>query len=95
MIEIIVHPHDKALPAPRSGRVPVHLYGSVGRSGTAAIGGPVLHVLSRIATPIDPVAFDFLSLSLAVTAADTFANRQRLQMGGLGHPSEGCASGTR
>ncbi|WP_343214878.1 Qat anti-phage system QueC-like protein QatC [Dyella terrae] len=33
-------------------------------------------MVSRIATPVDPGAFDFLSLSLAVTAADTFTNRR-------------------
>jgi hypothetical protein len=75
MTEIIVHPELAKLPRPHAGRVPVHLYGKSAQPHMAAIGGPVLDVVSRIATPVDPVAFDFLSLSLAVTAADTFANR--------------------
>ncbi len=76
MTTVIVHPDLASLPAPQAGLVPVHLYGSRAQSHMAAIGGPVLDVVSRIATPVDPVAFDFLSLALAVTAADTFANRR-------------------
>lgn len=76
MTKVIVHPDLASLPAPQAGLVPVHLYGSGAQPHMAAIGGPVLDVVSRIARPVDPVAFDFLSLSLAVTAADTFANRR-------------------
>lgn len=75
MTEVIVHPDLANLPAPHAERIPVHLYGASAQPQMAAIGGPVLDVVSRIATPVDPVAFDFLSLSLAVTAADTFSNR--------------------
>ena len=76
MTEVIVHPDLACLPSPRADRISVHLYGQSAQPHMAAIGGPVLHVLSRIATPVDPVAFDFFSLSLAVTAADTFVNRR-------------------
>ncbi|MFA6309936.1 MAG: Qat anti-phage system QueC-like protein QatC [Sterolibacterium sp.] len=75
MTEVIVHPDLASLPAPHAECIPVHLYGASAQPQMAAIGGPVLDVVSRIATPVDPVAFDFLSLSLAVTAADTFSNR--------------------
>lgn len=76
MTEVIVRPVLADLPAPHAGRVLVHLYGASAQPGMGAIGGPVLDVVSRISTPVDPVAFDFLSLSLAVTAADTFTDRR-------------------
>lgn len=76
MSEIIVDPDLANLPKSGDGRVPVQLYGANAQPHMAAIGGPVLEIVSRIAAPVDPVAFDFLSLSLAVTAADTFANRR-------------------
>lgn len=76
MSEVIVHPDLAELPGSGDGRIPVQLYGVNAQPHMAAIGGPVLKVVSRIAVPVDPVAFDFLSLSLAVTAADTFANRR-------------------
>jgi len=41
----------------------------------AAIGHGIYDRLTRLKADLDPVAFDFLSLSMAVTAADTFVNR--------------------
>ena len=76
MTDVLVHPDLSRLPAPRSGHVPVHLYGAKAEPGMAAIGGPILDAVSRISNPVDATAFDFLSLSLAVTAADTFTNRR-------------------
>src|SRR6185437_7362782 len=76
MTEVIVHPELASLPAKKADRVLVQLYGSGAENCMAAIAGPVLDVVSRIATPVDPTAFDFLSLSLAVTAADTFTSRR-------------------
>lgn len=76
MNQIIVHPDSQALPLPTATRIPVHLYG--GRphlNGAGTVGGPVLNKLSRVQSALEPVAFDFLSLSLAITAADTFADR--------------------
>lgn len=81
MTEVIVHPDLANLPTFHTGRVPVHLYGQGAQPNMATIGGPVLDVVSRITTPVNPVAFDFLSLSLAVTAADTFANRREASDG--------------
>jgi hypothetical protein len=76
MSEVIVAPDLADLPKSGGGRIPVQLYGANAQPHMAAIGGPMLKIVSRIAAPVDPVAFDFLSLSLAVTAADTFANRR-------------------
>lgn len=76
MNQIIVHPDPQALPLPTATRIPVELYGGRPQlQGAGTVGGPVLNKLSRVQSALDPVAFDFLSLSLAITAADTFANR--------------------
>lgn len=76
MNEIIVHPDVNRLPAPRANRIPVHLYGARPPvPGAGCIGGPIFNQITRVQSELDPVAFDLLSLSMAVTAADTFANR--------------------
>lgn len=76
MNQIIVHPDSAALPLPTANRIPIHLYGRRPHlNGAGVVGGPVLDKLSRVQSNLDPVAFDFFSLSLAITAADTFANR--------------------
>ncbi|MNK75567.1 7-cyano-7-deazaguanine synthase [compost metagenome] len=76
MTEVFVHPDVTELRQSRRQRICVHLYGAKPQPGQAAIGGPIPSVLSRVTTPLDPTAFDFLSISMAVTAADTFVNRE-------------------
>ncbi|WP_198155194.1 Qat anti-phage system QueC-like protein QatC [Candidatus Burkholderia verschuerenii] len=77
MIEIDVRPEAADLPPPNDRRIPVQLYGASAAKDMGAIGGSVIDRVSRIAAPLDHAAFDFLSLSLslAVAAADTFADR--------------------
>lgn len=76
MTVVYVHPDLNKLPAPKKGRIPVHLYGSrPDQEGTAALGWRIYDEVSRVNAPLDPIAFDFLSLALAVTAADTFVSR--------------------
>jgi Queuosine biosynthesis protein QueC len=76
MTKVIVHPELDALPAPGKGPIPVQLYGPrPWQHGVATIGRPVLEAVSRVEHPVPVRAFDFLSLSLAVTAADTFVSR--------------------
>lgn len=41
----------------------------------AGLGNPVRHAIACLATPVSQVAFDFLSIALAVTAADLFITR--------------------
>lgn len=74
MSEIVVTP-TKLPPSPVPGHIPVHLYGGTPELGTGAIGRPIYERLSRLKAPLDPVAFDFVSISMAVTAADTFIDR--------------------
>lgn len=76
MTAVFVHPELAKLPAPKPDVIPVHLYGGApNKNGMAAIGLGLYNQLARLKAPIDPVAFDFLSLSMAVTASDTFVNR--------------------
>lgn len=76
MIQVYVHPELDALPQVSEGVLPVQLYGrKPWQQGSATIGRPVLDALSRIEHAVPGRAFDFLSLSLAVTAADTFVSR--------------------
>lgn len=76
MTTVYVHPDLTKLPAPKPNVVPVHLYGGAsGMVGMCAIGLSIYNQLARLKAHVDPVAFDFLSLSMAVAAADTFVNR--------------------
>lgn len=61
----------------KAGTTHVFLYGSrPPRPGTASIGGSLEHAVARLGMSVDPVAFDFLSIALAVVAADTFVDRE-------------------
>ena len=76
MTTVVVHPDLTRLPAPQTDVIPIHLYGGVpNKMGMAAIGLSLYNRLTRLKAPIDPIAFDFLSLSMAVTASDTFVTR--------------------
>ena len=76
MIQVYVHPDLDALPLRSDGVLPVQLYGrKPWQHGSATIGRPVLDAVSRIKHTVPGRAFDFLSMSLAVTAADTFVSR--------------------
>jgi hypothetical protein len=76
MTDVFVHPDPSKLRRATAGRIPVHLYGRrPTEQGVGVIGGPVLKEVARVQPQVDPTAFDFLSLSLAVTAADTFVDR--------------------
>ncbi len=76
MTKVYVHPDLDELPAAKAGLIPVQLYGSSPDApGCAALGWGIYDELSRVFAPLDPMAFDFLSLALAVTAADTFVSR--------------------
>ena len=76
MTIVHVHPELDQLPKPSASCIPVHLYGgNPDQKGTAALGRRIYDELTRVKVSLDPTAFDFLSLSLAVTAADTFVSR--------------------
>lgn len=76
MSQVIVQSDVARLPPRSDGVVPVWLYGSRPPApGATSIGARVWDAVSRLRAPVDPRAFDFLSLSMAVTAADTFVDR--------------------
>jgi hypothetical protein len=76
MTEIIFHHEVAQLPLGRPGRVPVLMYGRrPPREGMGSIGGPVLAEVRRLGVLAHRRAFDFLTIAMAVTAADTFVDR--------------------
>ncbi|WP_431858759.1 Qat anti-phage system QueC-like protein QatC [Azospirillum sp.] len=76
MTDIIFHHIDKRLPQGSPGVVPVLMYGSTPpRRRTASIGGPVRSAVRRLGVSVPERAHDLLTVAMAVTAADTFADR--------------------
>lgn len=65
------------LPTPGNNDIPVLLYGSHNQAGSAAsIGNSIIREVSRFLTKPTTTAFDFMTIALAVTAADTFVTRK-------------------
>lgn len=76
MNTVYVHPELNQLPGATETLIPIHLYGSrPDQEGRAALGWSIYDELTRVRAPLHPIAFDFLSISLAVIAADTFVSR--------------------
>ena len=78
MTDIIFH-HDAAqVPFASPGVVPVLMYGRrPPHPGSASIGGPVRLKVRRLGVPVSSSAFDLLTVAMAVTAADTFVDRNK------------------
>ena len=77
MTEFIFSHDTRRLPPAAPGVIPVLMYGaSPPREGTGSIGGPVDVAVKRLGVPVPERAYDFLTIAMAVTAADTFANRE-------------------
>lgn len=77
MTDLFFH-HDAAfLPSPALNRISVLMYGRrPSIEGGACVGGPVLRSVRRLGVPANSAAFDLLTVAMAVTAADTFVNKQ-------------------
>lgn len=77
MTRVICHAEPASVPATRAdGDVHVVLYGEGAMpTGVARIGSLLMDPVSRLKTGTTPAAFDFLTIALAVTAADTFVLR--------------------
>lgn len=84
MNRLVFHVDEEHVPVPGgSDTIHVHLYGARPRHpGTASIGGSLEVAVARLGVPVDPVAFDFLSIALAVVATDTFVDRSRFGANG-------------
>lgn len=86
MIDVICHPDLSRLPPASSATIPVLLYGAHPRTaGSTSIGAPLIPAIRRLAAQVPQVAFDFLSVALAVTAADTFVRRDEAADGWSRH----------
>lgn len=75
MTTVFCHPDLARLPARSANVIPVFLYGVTDRNVHASIGNAVLPALRDLPNKLSIESFDFLSIALAVTAADTFVNR--------------------
>lgn len=86
MNQLIFASDERRLARPTSTRIPTLLYGSMPpEPGTGAIGGPIMKEVSRLGLVADETAFDFMTLALAVTAGDTFADRAQAADGWARH----------
>jgi 7-cyano-7-deazaguanine synthase in queuosine biosynthesis len=75
MTTVFCHSDLATLPARSVNVFPVLLYGIADSNVRASIGNAALPVLRRLPTKPSIPTFDFLSIALAVTAADTFVDR--------------------
>lgn len=78
MTKVVVHPLVSHLPKAAPDHIPVQIYGLDGRArgDVAVVGHPLLDPLKRLGVRMSPKVFDFLTLALSVTAADTFVQRK-------------------
>ncbi|EMI8399868.1 7-cyano-7-deazaguanine synthase, partial [Acinetobacter baumannii] len=78
MIELYFDTDNTQLPPLSDSLIPVHLYGSPAQNGQyASIGRPLLNEIKRIKEDLDETALDFLTIAMAITAADTFVERNK------------------
>ena len=78
MTTVVIHHDHNKLPPATTDVLPVQIYGLNGlsRGDIATIGNPVVDKIRRLGVPLSPASIDFLTIALAVTAADTFVLRQ-------------------
>ncbi|NQT59210.1 MAG: 7-cyano-7-deazaguanine synthase [Bacteroidetes bacterium] len=78
MTRVIVDHDFEKLPSLEKNVIPVQIYGIDGRreNNIATIGNSVIDNLKRLGVELTPAAFDYFTLALAVTAADTFVQRK-------------------
>ena len=82
MTDLIFSHDPSALPSGSPTSLSVLMYGRRPPCpDTASIGGPVIDAVRRLGKAAHPRAFDFLTISMAVTAADTFVDREASQDG--------------
>ncbi|UIK06604.1 Qat anti-phage system QueC-like protein QatC [Neorhizobium galegae] len=84
MNKLVFHVDEAKIPAAdTNGTTHVFLYGKrPARLGTGSIGGRLEVAVARLAVPVDTRSFDFLSIALAVVAADTFVSRESFSANG-------------
>jgi hypothetical protein len=75
--KLVFHHNHHLLPAASDDLLPVQLYGLSGQSrgDISVIGNPVIEKVKRLGVRLAAQVMDFLTIALAVTAADTFVRR--------------------
>lgn len=83
MTKLVFHHDWRQLPSSSSDLIAVQLYGIDGssRGNISVIGNPITEKIKRLGIQISNQAIDFLSIALAVTAADTFVLRSESEDG--------------
>lgn len=83
MTTLVFHHDHQLLPAASTEILPVQLYGlsGRGRGDISIIGNPVLDKVKRLGVEISAQSMDFMTIALAVTAADTFIQRSEADDG--------------
>ena len=78
MTNVIVQYDPRSLPPADDSTIPVQIYGNsyIRRKGTSCIGNKAYKDVGKLGLFIPPAEMDFLTIALAVTAADTFVNRK-------------------
>ena len=78
VITVVVDHIPQRLPKLSDEVIPVQIYGLHGRQqgNIATIGSPLIDPIKRLGIYISPTELDFMTLALAVTAADTFVLRK-------------------
>ncbi|MBK4717644.1 7-cyano-7-deazaguanine synthase [Azospirillum sp. YIM DDC1] len=80
MTNLIFHHDAPRLPLVTPGVIPVLMYGAgPPRRRTGSIGGAVRSAVRRLGVRVPERAHDLLTVAMAVTAADTFANRETVE----------------
>ncbi|MFA0809452.1 Qat anti-phage system QueC-like protein QatC [Microbulbifer epialgicus] len=79
MTQLVFHHNLQLLPAAEEDLLPVRLYGLSGqeRGDLSYIGNPIIDKVRRLGVPIASQVMDFLTIAMAVTAADTFVHRDK------------------
>lgn len=83
MTHLVFHHDHRLLPPASENLLPVQLYGLIGqgRGDISIIGNPAIERIKRLGVKIPAQVMDFLSIALAVTAADTFVQRESSEDG--------------
>jgi hypothetical protein len=82
-MRIICGPPDLNVTAESSDKLHVVLYGGESTGGRGSAGAAIVEELRRKKLAPCPRAWDFLSIALAVTAADLAGHATKVAMGGL------------
>lgn len=77
MTRIVCRSSISSLPKRTADILPVVVYAANGRNfGVGSIGNQLIEAIKRLGVVVSQRAFDFLTVALAVTAADTFIKRE-------------------